>query len=155
MKQFIIIVILSLVGIKSGYGEKQVSISLWNKNGTCSTFLMKENTVIKFANAELVLSNKSEKLYFPLTEIQRWTYSTVETSIINTKQSRANIEVYDDRIVINNISIGEKIRIYSIDGRLNTVVLSKSATEVINTSSWGVGIYVIKCAEVSFKIQKS
>ncbi len=140
--------------VSTGAAGREFAINLWFKDGKSSKFSMNGNTVMKFVNEELVLSNNSETLSVPLSDLQRWTYSQVETSIDEVDANSLSVKVSDGNIVISNLPIGTKLYIYRVDGVLKTSMVSHSVSQVVSMSSWTPGIYIVKCGEVSFKIQK-
>jgi hypothetical protein len=92
-----------------------------------------------------VITEKDSQ-YFEISKISKWYFEQVTSGIQTIKKEQPSIKVVDnDNIIVDSSSSLSKIRLYSIDGKEQSLKVSYSDDKkpVINLSGLPKGIYVI------------
>ena len=145
----------TICGVKGE--EPSAKLILCSKDGTKVAYLLTERPKISFAEDNLVIKTYSFYAEYPLTGIQKLSYEGVSSMGINDIISDAvSFSIQDgDVVVLYNISPGQQISVYGIDGKMYMRQISTDAKNTrISLSMLPSGTYVIKAKGLSFKIMK-
>ncbi len=127
------------------------SLIITFSDNTTQTFVLSALPQITMANNKMTISAGGTTAEYDLYKIKTFTFSG--TTGIENIENNSSIITEGDRIIIEGANAN--IRIFSIDGKtatLKTTNLSNST--VIDISSLGRGVYIIKANDKTLKISK-
>ena len=115
-------------------------------DGVTISFALAEKPEISFEGKVMSVITEKDSQYFEISNISKWYFEQVTSGIQAVKKEQPSIKVVDnDKIIVDGSISLSKIRLYSIDGKEQSVKVSYSddSKPVINISSLPKGIYVI------------
>lgn len=115
-------------------------------DGVTISFALAEKPEISFEGKVMSVLTEKDSQYFEISKISKWYFEQVTSGIQTIKKEQPSIKVVDnDNIIVDSSSSLSKIRLYSIDGKEQSLKVSYSDDKkpVINLSGLPKGIYVI------------
>ena len=127
------------------------SLIITFSDNTTQTFVLSALPQITMANNKMTISAGSTTAEYDLYKIKTFTFSG--TTGIENIENNSSIVAEGDRIIIEGANAN--IRIFSIDGKTATLkTTSLSNSTIIDISSLGRGVYIIKANDKTLKISK-
>ena len=127
------------------------SLIITFSDNTTQTFVLSALPQITMANNKMTISAGSTTAEYDLYKIKTFTFSG--TTGIENIENNTSIIAEGDKIIIEGANAN--VKIFSVDGKtatLKTTNLSNST--VIDISSLGRGVYIIKANDKTVKISK-
>ena len=127
---------------------------LHHPDGTTTEVELYVMPVIEFNGDHLTVTSDIVNLEFAQADVVRFTYSGIEknTGIVGPK---SDVVQQDDRLVFKGIKRGDKIAIYTTDGKQVPVMPTMRGTDaVLPLSALKGGIYLLKVNDRTSKFTK-
>lgn len=120
----------------------QNALNVYSKSGSVVTYTFAEKPVVTYQDNVLVLTTEKVSVEYPLAELDKITFSDVESSVENITMSQPNGD--------------GTVRIYSVSGTLiRTIERREDASDVqFSIENLSEGIYIIKQGTQTYKIIK-
>ncbi|WP_434503532.1 T9SS type A sorting domain-containing protein [Prevotella sp.] len=127
------------------------SLIITFSDNTTQTFVLSALPQITMANNKMTISVGSTTAEYDLYKIKTFTFSG--TTGIENIENNSSIIAEGDRIIIEGAN--PNVRIFSVDGKTATLkTTSLSNSTIIDISSLGRGVYIIKANDKTLKISK-
>lgn len=127
------------------------SLIITFSDNTTQTFVLSALPQITMANNKMTISAGSTTAEYDLYKIKIFTFSG--TTGIENIENNSSIIAEGDRIIIEGANAN--VRIFSVDGKTATLkTTSLSNSTIIDISSLGRGVYIIKANDKTLKISK-
>lgn len=127
------------------------SLIITFSDNTTQTFVLSALPQITMANNKMTISAGSTTAEYDLYKIKTFTFSG--TTGIENIENNSSIIAEGDRIIIEGANAN--VRIFSVDGKTTTLkTTSLSNSTIIDISSLGRGVYIIKANDKTLKISK-
>ena len=127
------------------------SLIITFSDNTTQTFVLSALPQITMANNKMTISASSTTAEYDLYKIKTFTFSG--TTGIENIENNSSIIAEGDRIIIEGANAN--VRIFSVDGKTTTLkTTSLSNSTIIDISSLGRGVYIIKANDKTLKISK-
>jgi hypothetical protein len=127
------------------------SLIITFSDNTTQTFILSALPQITMANNKMKISAGSTTAEYDLYKIKTFTFSG--TTGIENIENNSSIIAEGDRIIVEGANAN--VRIFSVDGKTTTLkTTSLSNSTIIDISSLGRGIYIIKTNDKTLKISK-
>ncbi len=127
------------------------SLIITFSDNTTQTFVLSALPQITMANNKMTISAGSTTAEYDLYKIKTFTFSG--TTGIENIENNSSIVAEGDRIIIEGANAN--VRIFSVDGKTATLkTTSLSNSTIIDISSLGRGVYIIKANDKTLKISK-
>lgn len=127
------------------------SLIITFSDNTTQTFVLSALPQITMANNKMTISAGSTTAEYDLYKIKTFTFSG--TTGIENIENNSSIIAEGDRIIVEGANAN--IRIFSVDGKTATLkTTSLSNSTIIDISSLGRGVYIIKANDKTLKISK-
>ena len=129
---------------------------VWMKSGEKVYYDLEEEPKTTFEGAEIVITTNTLQVYYPLSEILRYTYELNSSGIDNiNKAKHIVISQKGGNMVIKNLRADTLIRIYATDGKLlKSMTADGSQNITIPLVSYPDGVYIVKVDNVVYKLMK-
>ena len=126
------------------------------KNGSETTFFLKDKTQVKFEGANLKVTSSAGDVTFALADVLQFTYAKKDPAGINeTIDEKTEVTFQDDVLVISQIKAGKTVSLYALDGKLiRQLKPQRSGTYRLNLSELSSGLYLVKADNTTYKITK-
>ena len=132
-------ILMSLLTVVSFQLMAQRVLNIYQKDGALVSFSFAEMPKVSFDNDKLVVNSEKTIAEFLVSDVDRFTFEDVVTSIHN------------DELKIANSS---NLEVYTLEGKLiekGTVIDDKT---VLRLDDLPKGIYVVGDGRISYKIQR-
>ena len=116
--------------------QAQTKMVIHQKVGEDVEILLSSKPVVTYEESNLVVKSSSATLSYPLSALEKITYSNVATAV--------------EEMAVLNKDAGPS-QVYDLNGRLFMTV---PANQPVETSALPRGMYIIKSNNISYKIQK-
>lgn len=127
------------------------SLIITFSDNTTQTFVLAALPQITMANNKMTISAGSTTAEYDLYKIKTFTFSG--TTEIKDIENNSSIIAEGDKIIIEGANAN--VRIFSIDGKPATIKTTNlSSSTIIDISSLGRGVYIIKANDKTVKISK-
>lgn len=127
------------------------SLIITFSDNTTQTFVLSALPQITMANNKMTISAGSTTAEYDLYKIKTFTFSG--TTGIENIENNSSIIAEGDRIIVEGANAN--VRIFSVDGKTATLkTTSLSNSTIIDISSLGRGVYIIKANDKTLKISK-
>jgi hypothetical protein len=127
------------------------SLIITFSDNTTQTFVLSTLPQITMSNNKMTISAGSTTAEYDLYKIKTFTFSG--TTGIENIENNSSIIAEGDRIIIEGANAN--VRIFSVDGKTTTLkTTSLSNSTIIDISSLGRGVYIIKANDKTLKISK-
>lgn len=127
------------------------SLIITFSDNTTQTFVLSALPQITMANNKMTISAGSTTAEYDLYKIKTFTFSG--TTGIENIENNSSIIAEGDKIIIEGANAN--VRIFSVDGKTATLkTTSLSNSTIIDISSLGRGVYIIKANDKTLKISK-
>lgn len=127
------------------------SLIITFSDNTTQTFVLSALPQITMANNKMTISAGSTTAEYDLYKIKTFTFSG--TTGIENIENNSSIIAEGDRIIVEGANAN--VRIFSVDGKTTTLkTTSLSNSTIIDISSLGRGVYIIKANDKTLKISK-
>ncbi len=127
------------------------SLIITFSDNTTQTFVLSALPQITMANNKMTISASSTTAEYDLYKIKTFTFSG--TTEIKDIENNSSIIAEGDKIIIEGANAN--VRIFSIDGKPATIKTTNlSSSTIIDISSLGRGVYIIKANDKTVKISK-
>lgn len=127
------------------------SLIITFSDNTTQTFVLSALPQITMANNKMKISAGSTTAEYDLYKIKTFTFSG--TTGIENIENNSSIIAEGDRIIVEGANAN--VRIFSVDGKTATLkTTSLSNSTIIDISSLGRGVYIIKANDKTLKISK-
>lgn len=127
------------------------SLIITFSDNTTQTFVLSALPQITMANNKMTISAGSTTAEYDLYKIKTFTFSG--TTGIENIENNSSIIAEGDKIIIEGTNAN--VRIFSVDGKTATLkTTSLSNSTIIDISSLGRGVYIIKANDKTLKISK-
>ena len=149
MRKLLLSVLTLLCCIIAKAEDKSLIITF--SDNTTQTFVLSTLPQITMSNNKMTISAGGTTAEYDLYKIKTFTFSG--TTEIKDIENNSSIIAEGDKIIIEGANAN--VRIFSVDGKtatLKTTNLSNST--VIDISSLGRGVYIIKANNKTLKISK-
>lgn len=126
------------------------------KNGSETTFFLKDKPQVKFEGANLKVTSSAGDVTFALADVLQFTYAKKDPAGINeTIDEKTEVTFQDDVLVISQIKAGKTVSLYALDGKLiRQLKPQRSGTYRLNLSELPSGLYLVKADNTTYKITK-
>ena len=120
-------------------------------DNTTQTFVLSTLPQITMANNKMTILAGATTAEYDLYKIKTFTFSG--TTGIENIENNSSIIAEGDRIIVEGANAN--VRIFSVDGKTATLkTTSLSNSTIIDISSLGRGVYIIKANDKTLKISK-
>jgi hypothetical protein len=127
------------------------SLIITFSDNTTQTFVLSALPQITMANNKMTISASSTTAEYDLYKIKTFTFSG--TTGIENIENNTSIIAEGDKIIIEGANAN--VKIFSVDGKTATLkTTSLSNSTIIDISSLGKGVYIIKANDKTLKISK-
>ena len=127
------------------------SLIITFSDNTTQTFVLAALPQITMSNNKMTISAGSTTAEYDLYKIKTFTFSG--TTEIKDIENNSSIIAEGDKIIIEGANAN--VRIFSIDGKPATIKTTNlSSSTIIDISSLGRGVYIIKANDKTVKISK-
>ena len=127
------------------------SLIITFSDNTTQTFVLSTLPQITMSNNKMTISAGTTTAEYDLYKIKTFTFSG--TTGIENIENNSSIIAEGDRIIIEGANAN--VRIFSVDGKTATLkTTSLSNSTIIDISSLGKGVYIIKANDKTLKISK-
>ena len=127
------------------------SLIITFSDNTTQTFVLSALPQITMANNKMTISAGSTTAEYDLYKIKTFTFSG--TTGIENIENNTSIIAEGDKIIIEGANAN--VKIFSVDGKTATLkTTSLSNSTIIDISSLGKGVYIIKANDKTLKISK-
>lgn len=127
------------------------SLIITFSDNTTQTFVLSALPQITMANNKMTISASGTTAEYDLYKIKTFTFSG--TTGIENIENNSSIITEGDRIIVEGANAN--VKIFSVDGKTATLKTTKlSNSTVIDISSLGRGVYIIKVNDKTLKISK-
>ena len=127
------------------------SLIITFSDNTTQTFVLSALPQITMANNKMTISAGSTTAEYDLYKIKTFTFSG--TTGIENIENNTSIIAEGDKIIIEGANAN--VKIFSVDGKTATLkTTSLSNSTIIDISSLGRGVYIIKANDKTLKISK-
>ena len=127
------------------------SLIITFSDNTTQTFVLSALPQITMANNKMTISAGSTTAEYDLYKIKTFTFSG--TTGIENIENNSSIIAEGDKIIIEGANAN--VKIFSVDGKTATLkTTSLSNSTIIDISSLGKGVYIIKANDKTLKISK-
>ena len=139
---------MCIVGFKA---HADVSCLVLNLvDGTSATFPLADNPIIRNTPGELIVESENTAINIAYTELQNFILTDV--SKVRECIGEEIHRIIDGNIYFSGLRVGERIIIYSLEGKIMTyATVSYDGTAVIDLSNLGTGTFIARCNNSSFK----
>lgn len=160
MKRFLLL--FALVGllmprINTCVAETQKQhLIVHQKSGDKVYFDLEETPVTTFKDGQLVITTSSETIYYPLSDVSKYTYEGISEDLKNVLapgiiEIRHNNEI----VTVDGLPEDAEMAIYSIDGKLLASCRAKAGkTAMLTLTPFPAGIYIVTAGGTSYKIER-
>jgi hypothetical protein len=129
--------------------EKSLIITF--SDNTTQTFVLSSLPQINMANDKMTITTGSTTAEYDLYKVKTFTFSG--TTGIENIENNPSINTEGDKIIIQGTNA--KVQIFSVDGKAVTLYPTNlTNSTVIDISSLGRGVYIIKANNKTVKISK-
>ena len=145
--------LLSIIAIQFGYADTPKLI-LHHPDGTTTEVELYVLPVIEFKGNRLTVSSDIVNLDFEQSDVVRFTYSGIikNTGIAGPK---SDVVQQDQHLVFKGVKRGDKVNIYTIDGKKVPVVPTmRNGDAVLPLSALERGTYLLKVNNRTSKFMK-
>ena len=130
------------------------TLVVWQKDGNSVRYSLDAMPITTFTTEELIITTNTKTITYPLSNILRYTYENVSTSIDGvTNQNGISISHNDNRIIVKGLKKGESASIYRVDGSL---ILSKTTDGTLDVvfplDALNYSVYIVKAKGVNYKV---
>ncbi len=127
------------------------SLIITFSDNTTQTFVLAALPQITMSNNKMTISAGSTTAEYDLYKIKTFTFSG--TTEIKDIENNSSIIAEGDKIIIEGANAN--VRIFSVDGKTATLKTTNlSSSTIIDISSLGRGVYIIKANDKTLKISK-
>lgn len=127
------------------------SLIITFSDNTTQTFVLAALPQITMSNNKMTISAGSTTAEYDLYKIKTFTFSG--TTEIKDIENNSSIIAEGDKIIIEGANAN--VRIFSVDGKTATLKMTNlSSSTIIDISSLGRGVYIIKANDKTLKISK-
>lgn len=127
------------------------SLIITFSDNTTQTFVLAALPQITMSNNKMTISAGSTTAEYDLYKIKTFTFSG--TTEIKDIENNSSIIAEGDKIIIEGANAN--VRIFSVDGKTATLKTTNlSSSTIIDISSLGRGVYIIKANDKTVKISK-
>jgi hypothetical protein len=127
------------------------SLIITFSDNTTQTFVLAALPQITMSNNKMTISAGSTTAEYDLYKIKTFTFSG--TTEIKDIENNSSIIAEGDKIIIEGANAN--VRIFSVDGKTATLKTTNlSSPTIIDISSLGRGVYIIKANDKTLKISK-
>ena len=127
------------------------SLIITFSDNTTQTFVLAALPQITMSNNKMTISAGSTTAEYDLYKIKTFTFSG--TTEIKDIENNSSIIAEGDKIIIEGANAN--VRIFSVDGKTATLKTTNlSSSTIIDISSLGRGVYIIKANDKTVKVSK-
>ena len=127
------------------------SLIITFSDNTTQTFVLSALPQITMANNKMTISASGTTAEYDLYKIKTFSFSG--TTGIENIENNSSIITEGDRIIVEGANAN--VKIFSVDGKTATLkTTSLSNSTIIDISSLGRGVYIIKANDKTLKISK-
>lgn len=127
------------------------SLIITFSDNTTQTFALSTLPQITMSNNKMTISAGTTTAEYDLYKIKTFTFSG--TTEIKDIENNSSIIAEGDKIIIEGANAN--VRIFSVDGKTATLKTTNlSSSTIIDISSLGRGVYIIKANDKTLKISK-
>ena len=127
------------------------------KGGEKMEFVLSEHPKVTFTTNELLIETESNAVYYPLSDMARFTYKNVtpSTGMIDITTNKTMFNLSGDLLVFPSLPENCEVKIYSADGMLVYNTKTKQAGEYsFAMSGLNTGTYIVSVNGSTYKILK-
>lgn len=125
------------------------------KDGNTVSYHLKDRPVVTFEATDLVLTVSDVAVKYPVADLKGIHFAGEITSVSNVKVSDIAFSVSGSEIAANGLAKGEKLEVYTIDGKaVAASVVDAQGAAAVDISGLSTGVYVIKAGKKAYKIMK-
>lgn len=153
----------NIISIESLNEEEKVpphnALFIWEPDGSHVCFLLKERPQVQYTHTHISISTPEGGISYPVTKRMKFTFGDVDDETTDVKsiveESKAIINLSSESVNMSNLSPGERIVVYTTDGKVFGITNADSNGEVVLTfANAQRDIYIIKTKHTSFKFLK-
>ena len=143
---FTIMLLLSSVA----YADDTVNLVIRQKAGNETILSLDSNPIITFEGEYLKVNCNFGMFSYPLADIDQYSISSNTSDV---KEMRSYPHYSNGQVHINDLPIGTKAFVYSLDGKvIREMDIDDSGTMTFNLNDLPKGTYIISAASTRFKI---
>jgi len=126
------------------------------KSGEKVYFDLQETPVTTFKDGQLVITTSSETIYYPLSDVSKYTYEGISEDLDNMLAPGViEISHNNEVVMVKGLPTDALMAVYTIDGKMVAscrAVAGKTAMLVL--TPFPAGIYIVNAGGTSYKIEK-
>lgn len=136
------------------WAQSAQRLVVWKTGNTKVYFDLAEEPETTFADGQLVIKTTQTTVYYPLTEVLRYTYEGNMTAIDSHKLRPGEIRFMQgtDQMAFDGLPDGTKLEVYSLDGKkLFTRQARGGQRTVLSLANYPKGTYLVKVGDATYK----
>ena len=150
LKFLFTLLVLLVTTSASAEGMKYVVFDL--RDGTQTVIALQDKPIITCQSGELkVTVAGEEKVSASLGDVAKYYFSETPLSIFEMTEEKPRIEM--GHLYVTRGKAGDAVRVYTTDGRMvGTYPITANGTTVIDLTTLGKGLFIVRTAKASIKI---
>ena len=130
------------------------SIVIYAKDGTRSVYSLNEHPKVFFDSDHVLLKTDDTQIMYPISQMLKIVFED-PTSLNDLSKSQIGYTLRDNQIIIEGLSVGNKVMIYNTAGLLcASFIAGSDGCLDISLDSLPTNIYIVKAGDTTIKFQK-
>ena len=153
MKRILLFLVVALSCMFTAKAQSP-KLVVWMTNGEKVMYELATLPKTTYTPTDLVISTTMVTVSYPLDKVSKYTYESIATGIDDVDSGFGLYQKGDD-FIFSNLKKGEKVEVYSVDGKLVTTQTSAGhSSVVVSLNRLPKGVYVIKADATDYKVMK-
>ena len=133
---------------------------LWLHEGEQVYFPFESKPCITYSDGDVIVATSDSETRYQHTDVRKFTITTEgeendDTAIDNLFAEQVQMSNEGGSLVFTNCSVGERVHVYDISGRLHKQYsIDNSGRLTIPLSQYTSGIYVVKMKNITYKFSR-
>lgn len=140
------------VALQAQDNKKVPALVIEQTDGTQTTFILPDKPVISIADNELTARSSKQEVTVPLSELADYHFIEVSSGVREVNADN-NIGFADGKAILSNLRNGDRVDIYTLDGRLlDSIAAGDDGVAEVEFGRYDRGILIIRSPRGSFKV---
>lgn len=153
MRKLQIIVTLALVCMMAKADDRVLQV--WQADGQVLNISLSEEPKTTYSDGNLVITTTKTTISYPLEQVKKYTYTTVETGISGPEAMKAMFSADGESLMFTDIKPNTTVFLFNVAGQLlRSFNAGKCSNFSVSVSTLPAGVYVVKANGITSKITK-
>ena len=153
LRKAVLFSILAVTGNTVSAGVNYLKINL--ADGTNASFALADDPKVSIAHNELTVETAEQTITVPFDNLVNYTFYDSLTSGMHNAEYK-NVPQWDNgKISFDGLGAGEKVTVYDTAGNIvHRISASDDGNATVDTSTWRVGVYIVRTSQTTIKFLK-